>query len=252
MSARSEFLAVAPEAEALPRRSNTPGTSLELLVLATDVDYCAGVDLLSGALVRAWSPGPIAEDLRPYDVVGGTLDDTIDLLPDPSQPEAVPLIEPPERIGHLSGRRVERYLRALVHPPGQPLLAIHGPAVPFWQRTADYPSIAVVEPEGPAVIRLRDGTLGLPVPLAWRLRRAALPRPATGPGYGGGAPHPGRLGQRGAAAGRLGATGRRPLPQGGRRLAPPALKRKNSGGQMERLRDRSGRPGLRPCPSRRR
>jgi hypothetical protein len=129
-------------------------------VLATDVDYCAGVDLVSGALVRAWSPGPIAEDLRPYDVVGGTLDDTIDLLPDPSQPEAVPLIEPPQRIGRLTGRRVERYLRALVHPPGQPLLAIHGPAVPFWQRTADYPSIAVVEPEGPAVIRLRDGTLG--------------------------------------------------------------------------------------------
>jgi len=160
MSARSEFLAVAPEAEALPRRSNTPGTSLELLVLATDVDYCAGVDLASGALVRAWSPGPIAEDLRPYDVVGATLDDTIDLLPDPSQPEAVPLMQPPERIGRLSGRRVERYLRALVHPPGQPLLAIHGPAVPFWQRTADYPSIAVVEPEGPAVIRLRDGTLG--------------------------------------------------------------------------------------------
>jgi hypothetical protein len=160
MSARSEFPAVAPEAETLPRRSNTPGTSLELLVLATDEDYCAGVDLVSGALVRAWSPGPIAEDLRPYDVVGGTLDDTIDLLPDPSQPEAVPLIEPPERIGRLTGRRVERYLRALVHPPGQPLLAIHGPAVPFWQRTADYPSIAVVEPEGPAVIRLRDGALG--------------------------------------------------------------------------------------------
>ncbi len=166
------FVLVAPEAEALPRRTNTPGTQLELLVLAAGVDNCAGIDLVSGALVRAWSPDPIKDDLRPYDVVGGTLDDTVDLLPDPSQPEAVPLIEPPERVGRIIGRRAERYLRALVHPPGQPLLAIHGPAVPFWQRTANYPSIAVVEPEGPAVIRLRGGAMscllrwgGVPVEL---------------------------------------------------------------------------------------
>jgi len=141
-------------------------------VLAADVDQCAAVDLVSGALVRAWSPSPIPDDLEPYDIVGATLDDTVDLLPDPSQPEAVPLSEPPERIGRLTGRRVERYLRALVHPPGQPLLAIHGPAIPFWQRTADYPSIAVVEPEGPAVFRRREGSMscmfrwrGVPVEL---------------------------------------------------------------------------------------
>jgi hypothetical protein len=181
------FGPAAPEAEALPRRSNTPGTTLELLVLAADVDHCAGIDLVSGALVRAWSPAPIAEDLRPYDVIGGTLDDSVDLLPDPSQPEAVALSEPPERIGCLSGRRVERYLRALLHPPGQPLLAMHGPAVPFWQRTADYPSIAVVEPEGPAVIRLRDGALccilrwrGVPVELPCVDRRLARGLAAAG------------------------------------------------------------------------
>ncbi len=187
MSAHSEFMAVAPEAEALPRRSNTPGTTLELLVLAADVDHCAGIDLVSGALVRAWSPSPIEVDLRPFDVVGGTLDDTIDLLPDPSQPEAVPLIEPPQRIGRITGKRAERYLRALVHPPGQPLLAIHGPAVPFWQRTADYPSIAVVEPEGPAVIRVRDGALcclfrwrSVPVELPCVDRRLARALAAAG------------------------------------------------------------------------
>jgi hypothetical protein len=186
-SARSVFGAVAPEAEALPRRTNTPGTSLELLVLASAVDHCAGIDLLSGALVRAWSPARIDDDLRPYDVIGATLDDTIDLLPDPSQPEAVALREAPQRIGRLTGRRVERYLRALLHPPGQPLLAIHGPAVPFWQRTADYPSIAVVEPEGPAVIRLRNGVLscilrwrGVPVELPCDDRRLARGLAAAG------------------------------------------------------------------------
>jgi hypothetical protein len=158
-----------------------------LLVLAADIDNCAGIDLVSGALVRAWCPAPIDSNLRPYDVVGATLDDTLDLLPDPSQPEAVALCQPPERVGRLTGRRVERYLRALLHPPGQPLLDIHGPAVPFWQRTADYPSIAVVEPEGPAVIRLRDGVMscllpwrGLPVELPCVDRRLAQGLMAAG------------------------------------------------------------------------
>lgn len=156
-------------------------------MLAADIDHCAGIDLMSGALVRAWSPAPIELVLRPYDVVSGTLDDTVDLLPDPSQPEAVPLIEPPQPIGRITGRRAERYLRALVHPPGQPLLALHGPAVPFWQRTAAYPSIAVVEPEGPAVIRLRDSALsclfrwrGVPVELPCVDRRLARALVAAG------------------------------------------------------------------------
>lgn len=128
-------------------------------MLAADAEQVAGVDLVSGALVRAWSPEPLGPELRPYDVVEATLDDSIDLLPDPSQPEAVPLVAPPPRIGRITGRRAERYLRALVYPAGQPLLGIHGPAVPFWQRTADHPSIAVVEPEGSAVVREREGWL---------------------------------------------------------------------------------------------
>ncbi|HEX3542128.1 MAG TPA: hypothetical protein VHT75_16975 [Acidimicrobiales bacterium] len=187
MSARSLLVPVAPEAEALPRRSDTPGTALELMVLAADAQYCAGIDLVSGAIVRAWTPTPIDVDLRPYDVVEGTLDDTFDLLPDPSQPEAVPLVEAPERVGQVNGRRVERYLRAVLHPPGQPLLAIHGPAIPFWQRTSDYPTIAVVEPEGPAVIRRRDAALsclfrwrGVPVELPCVDRRLSAALAAVG------------------------------------------------------------------------
>ena len=187
MSASSEFVPLAPEAEALPRRSDVPGAKLDLLVLASDGPQCSGIDLASGALVRAWSPVPIETELRPYDVVAAVLDDTIDLLPDPTQPEAVPLSEPPEPVGRLSGRRVERYLRDLVHPPNQPLLALHGSGVPFWQRTADYPSIAVVEPEGPAVIRLRDGAMwclfrwrGVPTELPCLDRRLARVLGAAG------------------------------------------------------------------------
>lgn len=187
MSTRSVLVPITPEAESLPRRSNVPGTKLELLVLAGDVDHCAGIDLVSGAIVRAWAPEPIDIDLRPYDVVDGTIDGSIDLLPDPSQPEAVALIDPPERIGRITGRRAERYLRAVLHPPGQPLLAIHGPAIPFWQRTMDYPTIAVVEPEGPAVIRRRDGTMtclfrwrGVPVELPCVDRRVDAALVASG------------------------------------------------------------------------
>ena len=60
---------------ALPRRVDAPGTTLELLVVAADRDCCAGVDLVSGALVRAWSPWPLDPTVQPFDVVSVTLDD---------------------------------------------------------------------------------------------------------------------------------------------------------------------------------
>jgi hypothetical protein len=144
-----------------------------LLVLAIEPDHVAGVDLASGAMVRAWTPEPIQEDLKPYDVVAGTLDADRDRLPDPAQPEAVVLAEGPERVGRMTGRRAERYLRPLVHPAGQPLLGTHGPAVPFWERRADHPSIALVEPEGSAVVHVRGS--GLACWFRWRGRPVELP-----------------------------------------------------------------------------
>jgi hypothetical protein len=161
-------------AAAMPRRVDTPGTELELLVLAADADSCAGIDLASGALVRAWSPELVDPDLQSYDVVAATLDtDHPDLLPDPSQPEAVALAGAPERIGRLTGRRAERYVRQLVHPVGCPLLGIHGPAVPFWERTKNYPSIAVVEPEGRTIMTRRGDRLACL--FGWRGVRVELP-----------------------------------------------------------------------------
>jgi hypothetical protein len=143
----------------LPRRSDAPGTELELLVLAVDLDHLCAVDLESGALVRAWARGRIDPRLRPYDVVAATLGVFGDDVPDPAEPEAVVLADGPEPVGRLGGRRVERYLRPLIHPRDQALLGCHAPAVPFWERTADHPSIAVVEPERPAVVARRGGGL---------------------------------------------------------------------------------------------
>jgi hypothetical protein len=157
VTAPSDPVAVAPPR--LPRRTNTPGTELELLILSVDRDHVAAVDLASGALVRAWSSEPVDRRLRPYDVVAGTIDADADRVPDPSEPEAIALAGPLEWIGRLAGRRVQRYLRPLVHPSDQPLLGAHAPAVAFWERNANHPSIAVVEPEGTAVVARRGRRL---------------------------------------------------------------------------------------------
>jgi hypothetical protein len=132
----------------LPRLDDSPGATLELLVLAANHRYCAGVDLASGALVRTWSPAGLRQPLRPYDTAQVTLAAAIDCIPDPSEPEGLPLVSPPEPTGRLGGRRVERLLRPLLHPGHEPLLGTHAPAVPFWERRPDRPSIAVVQPEG--------------------------------------------------------------------------------------------------------
>ena len=157
----------------VPRLEDAPGTTLELLVLATDHRYCAGVDLASGALVRAWSLRPAERAVHLYDTVRVTLDGSIDGLPDPAQPEALSLAGPPERTGRLSGRRVERLLRPLLHPQNQPLLGIHAPAVRFWERCNDHPSIGLVEPEGPLILE-RSGDY-LACHFGWRGTMIEMP-----------------------------------------------------------------------------
>jgi hypothetical protein len=146
-----------PVVKDLPRVVVGPGVTLELLVVAADADHCAGVDLASGALVRAWSPKPSAEPLEPYDVVQVTLDVNADAVPDPSEPEALVLAAAPTRRRRITGRRAEKLLRPLLHPKGSPLLGSAAPAVPFWQRSPDHPSIALVEPEG-TISLWRDGS----------------------------------------------------------------------------------------------
>lgn len=139
----------------LPRVTVAAGATLNMLVLAADRHQCAGVDLASGTLVRAWSPEPIGR-LHHYEVVEVTLDEDADVVPDPAEPEAIVLTGAPRPLSRLSGRRCERMLRPLLHPKGQPLLGITESVVNFWQRRSDHPSIALVEPEGPVSL-WRDG-----------------------------------------------------------------------------------------------
>jgi hypothetical protein len=162
-----------PVVKDLPRVVVAPGVTLELLVVASDGGHCAGVDLASGALVRAWSPEPVAEPLDPYDVVSVTLDVDVDAVPDPAEPEALVLAGAPQRKGRIVGRRAERLLKPLLHPKGRPLLGTPAPAVPFWERSPDHPSIALVEPEGPVSL-WRDGSY-LACRFAWLGHERELP-----------------------------------------------------------------------------
>jgi hypothetical protein len=144
-----------PVAKDLPRVRVAPGATLNLLVLAADRDQCAGVDVASGTLVRAWSAEPNDHRVDPYDVVEVTLAEDDDALPDPAEPEGVVLAGPPRPVSRMSRRRCERLLRPLLHPRGQPLLGLAAPVVQFWERRSDHPSIALVEPESP-VLLFRD------------------------------------------------------------------------------------------------
>jgi len=123
-----------------------------MLVLAPQPDGCVGVDLDSGAFVRAIYPDAEAEPLEAFDVTSAPIGEPLD-PPDTVRPEAVALAHAPERLGSLRPRRAERYLQALRHPPHGPLLGFPGVSVPYWTLSGDRPSLALVEPsEGPLVL----------------------------------------------------------------------------------------------------
>lgn len=157
----------------LPRTPVAEGMTLELLVVAAADTHCAGIDLQTGALVRTWSPCAPEARIRPYDVVHATCDGDPETVPDPAQPEAVALSAPPEVVSRITSRRCERLIRPLLHPQNQPLLGITATAIPFWQRSGDHPSIAVVEPEG-RIMMIREGSF-LACRFLWQGHERELP-----------------------------------------------------------------------------
>ncbi len=133
-------------------RHDAPGTTLRLMVVATGERHCIGIDLASGALVRAWSPEMVDPRLQPYDLVEVVVAHDPDLVPDPAQPEAVASAGAPQLFGRMIGRPALRLIRPLLHPENTPLLGSHGPTVPFWERRPDHPSVALAEPMAPLVV----------------------------------------------------------------------------------------------------
>ncbi len=128
------------------------GVELRMLVLAAQPDGWVGVDLDSGAFVRAIFPGPAAEPLAAFDITSAPIGDPLD-PPDTVRPEAVTLAAPPQRLGAMPARKAERYLQALRHPAHGPLLGFQGVSVPYWTIAGDRPSLGLIEPsDGPLIV----------------------------------------------------------------------------------------------------
>ncbi len=135
-----------------------------MMVLAATSDGCVGIDLDSGAFVRALYP-PTYVPPHTLDVVTAELAGPPD-PPDDARPEAVELVAAPAKLGRLRPRRATRYLEALVHPTSGPLLGFSGSSVPFWTLTGDRPSLAIVVPEVGPQLRWTDS--GYQCRFAWQ------------------------------------------------------------------------------------
>jgi len=138
----------------LRQRVAQAGAELQLLVLAAEPAGCIGVDLASGAFVRARYPVG-SRLLRPFEIAGGRL--AHDEQPDVAHPELVDLSGAPRPQGRLAPRRAERWLRPLLHPPRIPLLGFPGNSVPYWTLEGDRPSVALIEPEKVALAYTDSG-----------------------------------------------------------------------------------------------
>jgi hypothetical protein len=125
---------------------------LRMLVLAPSSSECTGVDLATGALVRAQLPaGSGSSPLSPYDIARGRV--VPDVLDDLAPPESLSVAEPLSAVGRLTGRRAERYLRPLLHPRRRPLLGFTGPAIRYWDLDGRRPTVSLVTPAaGPDLV----------------------------------------------------------------------------------------------------
>ncbi len=123
---------------------------MHVLVLDPSPDRTVGVDLASGAFVRMDHPAPtgaaIQEAPRCFDVAIGLVGESA--YPDlPVPREQVTLERPLRKVGRMSRRKAERYLRLLEHNPGRAILGCEGPAVPIWA-LGTAPGVTIIRPAG--------------------------------------------------------------------------------------------------------
>jgi hypothetical protein len=143
-----------------------------MLVLAADPSGCVGVDLDSGAFVRAsYTPAAV----RPpelFDIVTGRIGDASQPL-DVSRPESLRLEAPPVVDGQMSPRKAARWLDPLVHPRRGPVLGFSGRAVPYWTLAGDRPSLTLLDVASAPHVRLAEG--GYECRFTWQTARHQYP-----------------------------------------------------------------------------
>lgn len=148
-----------------------PGAQLRLLVLVAEAHGCVGIDMDTGAFVRASHPAG-ATPPSAFEVVEAEIAGAIE-PPDAARPEALELAEAPKPVGRVSVRRADRLLAPLHHPPRLPLLGLAADAVPYWTIAGDRPSLALVDLRSEA--RLRWGELGTECHFVWQGVEHVLP-----------------------------------------------------------------------------
>lgn len=139
----------------LRQRVADVGAQLELLVLVSEPDGCIGVDLESGALVRAHHQPVDGRLLRPFSVASCQLGAPHML--DALEPERAELAGPPRPTARIHPRKADRWLRPLLHPNRAPLLGLAGNAIPHWTLQGDRPSVTLIEPEHVGFARAAGG-----------------------------------------------------------------------------------------------
>jgi len=144
------------------------GSTLTFLVLACNEEDTAGIDLASGALVRARVPWPAGHrpDLAPFDVVEAVLADEPE-RDDLAQPEAISARGLPRHLGTLHGRRVRQLLHPLAAPMEEHVLGFPGTSAPYWEFRGFRPSLALLVPtKGPVLFR-RAGDRSVWIRFGW-------------------------------------------------------------------------------------
>ena len=146
----------------LARRTSVPGSVIHVLVLAPLRAATVGVDLASGAFVRmSHSPPTPRHDQRPapplraFDVAASRVAHMDELDLPPEHPEVLMVANAPQRVGRMSHRQADRYLRPLIQPRHLPLLGFRGPSTPFWTIDKDRPSVTLVVPETEPAVAMR-------------------------------------------------------------------------------------------------
>lgn len=149
-------------------RANRPGDVLRCLLLARGPEWVL-VDVATGALMRSRASGwpvvatdssliagasPHPDRGGPHsgpelDVVEIELADD-DEPPDPARPEAVMVLQAPERVGTPRRRAARRILHGLLPTdPKRPLLGSLGPSISYVDLDGSRPSVVVVAPDRP-------------------------------------------------------------------------------------------------------
>ena len=118
----------------------TPGSVLDLAVLAPARRSCVAVDMATNAILRVHHPRQAS--VEPFTVVRVEVgESTVERI---EQPEAIEVQTPLRPIGRILGMRCERLLRSVGSDLDHPALGIPGPGISLWQLDGSRPSVDVL------------------------------------------------------------------------------------------------------------